>query len=66
MPQEIVRTKNEETSSNYSSNRVLKSDISTLNIGLIDRRPKNNQSIFSCCNKVIMDIFKKNKTDGEL
>ena len=51
---EIVRTKND----NFSTGR---SNISSLNIGLIDKKPKHHSSIFSCCNKFLM-IFKKKKT----
>jgi hypothetical protein len=55
--EEITRSKNET----FTTER---SQISALNIGLIDKKPKNNKSIFSCCNKIVM-LFKQKKTEND-
>jgi hypothetical protein len=62
MPQEIFRTNSLENITTHGSSRAIKSEVSPLNIGLIDRRPKINHSIFACCNKLLA-IFNKKSTD---
>jgi hypothetical protein len=55
--EDITRSKNETF-------QTTRSNFSALNIGLIDKKPKSNKSIFSCCNKIAM-LFKKKKTEDD-
>lgn len=60
--EEIVRNK-DTVDASFDSGTPRKTDISPMEIGLIDRKPKQNSSIFMCCKKLLTSFRKKRNAE---